>query len=242
MKAIKFFAVGITAVTLMSCNGKGMGNASLETQIDSVSYAVGMDMGIKSRKNFDEVNRDAFIAGYLHGVDSAGMKFEQKELSKIMSDYFRKKRFEEQKVKAEAAMKKAEKEFGHFKIEGEKFLAENKNKKGVITTDSGLQYIVMKEGKGNKPKRSDRVKVHYHGTLIDGTVFDSSVEKGKPYETGVGQVIQGWIEGLQLMNEGAKYKFFVPQELAYGHNPRPGVIKPFMPLIFEVELLEIKKK
>ena len=104
-----------------------------------------------------------------------------------------------------------------------------------------MQYIVLKKGKGEKPKRTDRVKVHYHGTLADGTVFDSSVDKGKPSEFGVGQVIKGWTEGLQLMNVGSKYKFFIPQELAYGATPRPGgVIKPFMPLVFEVELLEIK--
>ena len=120
-------------------------------------------------------------------------------------------------------------------------MADNKLKDGVVTTDSGLQYIVMKKGNGPMPKRSDRVSVHYHGTLIDGTVFDSSVDRGKPSEFGVGQVVQGWIEGLQLMNVGSKYKFFVPQELGYGATPRPGgAIKPFMTLVFEVELLEIK--
>jgi FKBP-type peptidyl-prolyl cis-trans isomerase FklB len=99
----------------------------------------------------------------------------------------------------------------------------------------------MTEGSGDKPTPQSKVKVHYHGTLTDGTVFDSSVDRGEPTEFGVGQVIKGWTEGLQLMSVGSKFKFFIPQELAYGANPRPGgVIKPFMPLIFEVELLEIK--
>ncbi|MDB4121425.1 FKBP-type peptidyl-prolyl cis-trans isomerase, partial [bacterium] len=125
---------------------------------------------------------------------------------------------------------------------GEKFLAENKTKEGVQTTASGLQYSVLKEGTGEKPTTASKVKVHYHGTLIDGTVFDSSVDKGEPAEFGVTQVIKGWTEGLQLMNVGAKYKFFVPSSLAYGANPRPGgVIKPNATLIFDVELLEIVK-
>jgi len=132
-------------------------------------------------------------------------------------------------------------EFGDYKKEGEKFLAENKTKPGVKTTATGLQYVVLKQGKGDAPKVSSRVKVHYHGTLTDGTVFDSSVDRGEPTEFGVGQVIKGWTEGLQLMNPGAKYKFFIPQDLGYGATPRPGgKIKPFATLIFEVELLEVK--
>ena len=131
--------------------------------------------------------------------------------------------------------------YQEIKISGEKFLEENKSNENVQVTDSGLQYIVLKQGNGQKPIENSRVKVHYHGTLLDGTVFDSSVDKGVPYETQVTQVIKGWIEGLQLMNVGSKYKFFVPQELAYGATPRAGVIKPFMPLVFEVELLEIIK-
>ena len=102
-----------------------------------------------------------------------------------------------------------------------------------------MQYIVIKEGKGKNATTTDRVKVHYHGTTVDGTVFDSSIDKGTPAEFGVTQVIRGWTEGLQLMKVGSKYKFFIPQELAYGENPRPGIIKPYMALIFEVELLDI---
>lgn len=241
MKVIKFLVVVITVSTLMSCNGQNSSITSLETELDSVSYAVGMDMAIKLKKNFSEVNEDAFVQGYKNGMDSLNLLLKEKDLNVILGDYFRKK----QRLKAEelaaANAAKAELEFGELKRTGEKFIEENKSKEGVQITDSGLQYIVLKQGSGEKPKLTDRVKVHYHGTLIDGTVFDSSVDKGKPFETGVGQVIKGWIEGLQLMNVGSKYKFFVPQELAYGATPRAGVIKPFMPLVFEVELLEIIK-
>ncbi|MFT6127841.1 MAG: FKBP-type peptidyl-prolyl cis-trans isomerase [Porticoccaceae bacterium] len=241
MKVIKFLVVVITVSTLMSCNGQNSSITSLETELDSVSYAVGMDMAIKLKKNFSEVNEDAFVQGYKNGMDSLNLLLKEKDLNVILGDYFRKK----QRLKAEelaaANAAKAELEFGELKRTGEKFIEENKSKEGVQITDSGLQYIVLKQGSGEKPKLTDRVKVHYHGTLIDGTVFDSSVDKGKPFETGVGQVIKGWIEGLQLMNVGSKYKFFIPQELAYGANPRPGgVIKPFSPLVFELELLEIK--
>ena len=125
--------------------------------------------------------------------------------------------------------------------EGEEFLAENAKKEGVITTESGLQYIIMKEGTGKKPTETSNVTVHYHGTTPDGTVFDSSVERGEPATFNLNQVIKGWTEGVALMKEGAKYKFFIPQELAYGANPRPGgPIKPYMPLIFEVELISIQ--
>jgi len=131
-------------------------------------------------------------------------------------------------------------ELESIKSEGEAFLATNKKKKGVKTTASGLQYEVLREGFGTKPGPTSRVKVHYHGTTPDGDVFDSSVDKGQPIEFGLNQVIKGWTEGLQLMSGGSKFKFFIPQELAYGANPQPGsIIKPFMPLVFEVELLEI---
>ena len=146
------------------------------------------------------------------------------------------------KKQKEEASKKVEAEFGDTKAEGVKFLEENKTAEGVQVTPSGLQYIVLKEGNGEKPTETSTVKVHYHGTLIDGTVFDSSVDRGTPAEFPVNRVIKGWTEGLQLMSVGSKYKFFIPQELAYGAFPREGgVIKPFMPLIFEVELLEVKK-
>lgn len=130
--------------------------------------------------------------------------------------------------------------FGATKLEGEEFLEANKAKEGVKVTESGLQYEVIKMGKGKKPAATDRVKVHYHGTLIDGTVFDSSVERGEPASFGLNQVISGWTEGLQLMPVGSKFRFYIPSELGYGER-QAGSIPPYSVLIFEVELLSIEK-
>lgn len=130
--------------------------------------------------------------------------------------------------------------YGDTKEQGEKFLEENKLREGVIVTESGLQYEVLKMGKGKKPAATDRVKVHYHGTLTDGTVFDSSVERGEPIVFGLNQVIAGWTEGVQLMPVGSKFKFYIPQNLGYGERAA-GSIPPYSTLIFEVELLDIEK-
>ncbi len=131
------------------------------------------------------------------------------------------------------------KRYGDVKAEGERFLEENKTKPGIITTESGLQYEVLKMGKGKRPAATDKVRVHYHGTLIDGTVFDSSVERGEPISFGLNQVIAGWTEGVQLMPVGSKFRFFIPQELGYGSH-EAGSIPPYSTLIFEVELLGIE--
>jgi FKBP-type peptidyl-prolyl cis-trans isomerase FklB len=125
------------------------------------------------------------------------------------------------------------------RADGEAFLAANKTKPGVMTTASGLQYKVDREGNGKKPDSNDKVTVHYHGTLIDGTIFDSSVNRGKTTSFGLNQVIPGWTEGLQLMSEGAKYTFYIPQNLAYGSRGQ-GKIQPFSTLIFEVELFTVE--
>ena len=122
-----------------------------------------------------------------------------------------------------------------------KFLQENKKNKKVKVTPSGLQYEILKEGKGEKPTETSQVKVHYHGTTIDGKVFDSSVDRGEPIVFGLNQVIKGWTEGVQLMPIGSKFKFYIPQELAYGENSPSPAIKPYSTLIFEVELLGIEK-
>ena len=133
-----------------------------------------------------------------------------------------------------------EKDFGANREEGEAFLAENKQRPGITTTESGLQYEILKVGKGKKPTIDSRVRVHYHGTLIDGTVFDSSVDRGEPAEFGLLGVIQGWTEVLQLMPEGSKWRVYIPQELAYGERPPMGSpIKPFSALIFDIELIKI---
>ncbi|MGA1227645.1 MAG: FKBP-type peptidyl-prolyl cis-trans isomerase [Tamlana sp.] len=226
--------LGLVAMVILvvSCNNKGMSQKPLKTELDSVSYAIGMDVAKNVKRSFDEFDNDLFIQGFVNASDSTDLIIDEAKAQELVRAYFQKKQKEEMDKRQEEALKNKE--------DGEKFLAENKTKDGVVTTDSGLQYIVLKEGSGVKPTLESRVKVHYHGTLIDGTVFDSSVDRGNPTEFGVTQVIKGWTEGLQLMAVGSKYKFFIPSDLAYGANPRPGgVIKPNATLIFDVELLGI---
>ena len=172
---------------------------------------------------------DDLIAGFIQAIkgDSAAMKMTPETAQQYLQTYF---------VEASA------KEAAQNKEAGEKFLAENKTKEGVITTESGLQYKVEKEGTGEKPTAADRVKVHYTGTLLDGTKFDSSVDRGEPAEFGVSQVIRGWTEGLQIMPAGSKYIFWIPSDLAYGERGAGQDIKPNSVLKFEVELLEVIKE
>jgi FKBP-type peptidyl-prolyl cis-trans isomerase len=232
----------IIAVALMSSCGESNDskNVALENEIDSVSYALGANMASNIVKDFSEANSEAFINGFKDVLDSATMKITLEELQGVLQPFFQKKQQEAMIKQQEEAEKAAQEQFGDVKIQGEKFLEDNKTKAGVKVTASGLQYIVLKEGKGKQPTAESNVEVHYHGTTPDGTVFDSSVERGESITFNASQVIPGWTEGLQLMKEGAKYKFFIPQDLAYGANPRPGgPIKPFMPLVFEVELIKI---
>ena len=232
MSSIKNTLAIVVIAALFSCKNQGKDVKYLETELDSVSYAVGLTMSSQLKNGFEEVKQDILIQAIRNGLDSANLLLETKDIQKTLQTYFQKKQ-EEKKISESA-------KYEVYKKQGLTFLDANKSKEGVKTTESGLQYIVLRQGKGKKPKTTDRVKVHYHGTTIDGTVFDSSVDKGVPSEFGVTQVIKGWTEGLQLMKVGSKYKFFIPQELAYGQNPRPGIIKPYMALIFEVELLDIK--
>ena len=209
----------------------------LKNIVDSVSYAIGLNMTTSIKKDFSEANFEIFIAGIKAGMTgdtNALIKIEQ--VQTIIGPYFQKKQADKQVED----LKKSE----SVKTDGLKFLEENKKKEGVVTTASGLQYVVMKEGTGAQPTATSNVEVHYHGTTPDGTVFDSSVDRGKTISFGLNQVIKGWTEGVQLMKVGAKYKFFIPQELAYGANAPQGgqgPIKPFMPLVFEVELFKINE-
>ena len=242
MKIVKILTVILMSAVLFSCNSQGVTKKSLTNEVDSLSYAIGLNMASNLKMNFKEIDTDLFIQGYRNGIDSANLLMPSIKTDSVIRAYMQKKQVADQEKQQAEALAKAEKEFGPIKEEGEKFLAENKSKEGVKTTESGLQYIVLKEGSGEKPTANSKVRVHYHGTLIDGTVFDSSVDRGEPTEFGVSQVIKGWTEGLQLMPVGSKYKFFIPQDLAYGAFPRPnGPIKPFATLIFDVELLEIVK-
>ena len=244
MKVIKFvLVVAVISTMMISCNSTGITKKSLETEGDSASYALGLDIAVKLKGNFEEVDQDLFIQGVQSGLDSTNILIDIEKVDVVLRTFFQKRQVAQQAKKKEDALKKAEDDFAEVKLEGEKFLELNKDNEGVHTTDSGLQYIVLKEGKGEKPVATSKVEVHYHGTLIDGTVFDSSVDKGKTAKFGVSQVIKGWTEGLQLMSVGSKYKFFIPQDLAYGAFPRQGgKIRPFDALIFEVELIDITKK
>jgi len=237
----KIILPAIIAVALMSsCGNNDSADVILENEIDSVSYALGANMASNIVKDFSEANSTAFINGFKDVLDSATLKITLDELQGVLQPFFQRKQQEAMIKQQEEAERAAAEQFGDVKIQGEKFLEDNKSKAGVKITASGLQYIVMKEGKGKQPTEASNVEVHYHGTTPDGTVFDSSVERGESITFNASQVIPGWTEGLQLMKEGAKYKFFIPQDLAYGANPRPGgPIKPFMPLVFEVELIKI---
>ncbi len=243
MKVFKVLFAAVLVVSLGSCNSQGVTKKSLDNDIDSVSYALGLDMGVKVKTNFTEIEKELFIQGFRNGLDSTNFMIEPSTIGQVLNTFFQKKQQEDQLKARKAAEDKALADFAEVKKEGEKFLEENKSKANVQVTESGLQYIVLKEGSGDKPTATSRVEVHYHGTLIDGTVFDSSVDKGTPSKFGVNQVIKGWTEGLQLMNKGAKFKLFVPQELAYGAFPHQGgKVRPFDMLIFEVELLDIITK
>lgn len=203
--------------------------AELLTVNDSVSYAIGMDIATRLKPTFPDIKDELFIQAINEASDSTKTLLEVENIQDVVNAYFKKKQEAESKV---------------AKADGIKFLEENKGKEGVVTTDSGLQYTVITEGSDKKPSATDNVTVHYHGTTPEGTVFDSSVNRGEPASFGLNQVIKGWTEGLQLMGEGAKFKFFIPQELAYGANAPQGgqgPIKPFMPLVFEVELIKINK-
>ena len=229
-------------IAMVSCNTQTVTKKELKSEVDTVSYALGLNMALQLKGNFDEMDKDLFIQGFKNGVDSTDVLLKNEELSGILSSFFQERQLAKQQKAQEESTKNAEIEFADVKKAGEDFLAANKSKDGVKTTASGLQYMVMKEGKGVKPVATSKLKIHYHGTSLEGKVFDSSVDRGEPYESLANQFVTGFSEGLLLMNAGSKYKFFIPYDLAYGASPRPGgPIKPFESLIFEVELLEIIK-
>lgn len=203
----------------------------LKNQIDSVSYLMGVNIGNSLGKEMSEANFELIIQGFRDAV-AKGRLVCQDSTDMVLSMYFQEK----------AMLKQAEedKKSEVYKVAGEKFLADNGKKPGVVTTASGLQYQVIKEGDGAHPSAESTVKVHYHGTTIEGIIFDSSVERGEPIEFPLNQVIPGWTEGVQLMSKGAKYKFFIPQELAYGSSSPTPVITPYSCLVFEVELLSFE--
>ena len=225
----------MVAGAFASCNtGGGKTDVSLNTFEDSASYAVGRTIGSNLKADFeaqkvgDSFDRDLVIAGLSDALNSDSAKVSKEEAQALVDRFFAK--LQEQRAEENRAA-------------GEAFLAENGAKAGVTTTESGLQYIVLKEGEGDAPTAADQVKVHYTGKLLNGEVFDSSIERNQPVDFYVRSVIPGWTEALQLMKPGAEYKLFIPSDLAYGEqgNPRGG-IGPNEVLVFDVKLIDVMKQ
>ncbi|MBR5812911.1 MAG: FKBP-type peptidyl-prolyl cis-trans isomerase [Bacteroidaceae bacterium] len=193
--------------------------------MDKFSYGLGMGIG----QNLLSMGvKDMSIEDFIKGISDVltGNKTEltHAEAQKVVNEHFQ---------------KLAEEAYAANKNAGEKFLADNAKKEGVVTLPSGLQYEVIKEGNGKKPSATDRVQCHYEGTLIDGTVFDSSIKRGEPAVFGVNQVIRGWVEALQLMQEGAKWRLYIPYDMAYGEHGAGEMIPPYSALVFDVELIKV---
>ena len=209
----------------ISINLTSMNAQKLKTEIDSVSYCIGVNIGENLKNQFSDIDIKDFMNGINDVLDKMSEpKISDAEAQKILQEYFTK----QQEMKTKMA-----------KEEGANFLAENTKKEGVISLESGLQYEILKQGSGAKPTINDNVTTHYHGTLIDGTIFDSSVDRGQPATFPVSGVIKGWTEALQLMSVGSKWRLYVPYDLAYGERGAGANIGPFTTLIFEVELISI---
>jgi FKBP-type peptidyl-prolyl cis-trans isomerase FklB len=213
-------------LAVVACKPETPKEVKLENELDSVSYSLGVNIGENINKQFEEYSLDNFIAG-MKGIlnNEEDPKISGEQATAIIQGYFTKKQGQESESMIE---------------EGRKFLETNASKEGVTVLESGLQYEVLAQGDGiNMPKLEDNVTTHYHGTLMDGTVFDSSVDRGEPASFPVNGVIKGWTEALQLMSVGSKWKLYVPYDLAYGERGAGPQIGPYSTLVFEVELISI---
>jgi FKBP-type peptidyl-prolyl cis-trans isomerase FklB len=220
----KFKLLTLLIIANLTINIK-MSAQKINNEIDSVSYSLGVNIGENIKTQFPDIDLKNFEAAIKDVLDdNKEPSISGADAQKTIQEYFTK-----QQAKASKSVVE----------EGRKFLAENSKKENVVTLESGLQYEVIKTGEGVKPTLNDQVTTHYHGTLIDGTVFDSSVERGEPASFPVNGVIKGWTEALQLMNVGSKWRLFVPFDLAYGERGAGPQIGPFTTLIFEVELISI---
>lgn len=229
---MKQLLVATACLLLMACDNSSK-KTELKSDKDSVSYSIGLDVGMTFQRQGIEVTPEAFLQGLKDASDTSGKHLMTQEQIQATMMAFQQKMME----KAQAKMME---QSGPAAAEGEKFLAENKTKPGVITTESGLQYKIVKAGKGKKPKATDRVKVHYRGALLNGTEFENSYKRGEPVIFGVNEMVPGWIEALQLMPVGSKWQIFIPAHLGFGNNAS-GPIPAGSTLIFEIELLGIQK-
>jgi len=234
-------ALMATGVVLSGCNAQpqqpaSAGNLSDQSpQSEKVSYIIGLQIGRNLKQQGFEFKPDLVLRGLRDASDTSKKpQLSDSAMQAIMSQFQMDMAMQQRTKDSAAAITN--------KAEGDKFLAENKAKEGVKTTSSGLQYKVIKEGSGPKPKATSRVTVHYRGTLLDGKEFDSSYEHGQPVTFPLNQVIPGWTEGVQLMSKGAKYQFWIPAALCYGESGSPPAIPPNATLAFEVELIDFKKE
>jgi len=214
--------------------------SGLKTAREKLSYSVGLQLGTSLKEIKEDIDFSVAVRGIEDSFNDKKLLLTQEEIMKELTAFSQKMQKKQMKI-MEEQKKKMDVLGKENKKQGEAFLAENKKKKDVITTKSGLQYIVLSKGEGKKPKATDQVKVHYKGTLINGTEFDSSYKRGEPVTFPANRVIPGWTEALQLMNVGSKYQLFIPSNLAYGERAAGPQIGPNATLIFEVELLSIEK-
>jgi len=231
MKKIKILTITVFSMSFLFVNAQ---NVQLKTEIDSLSYILGMNIGTGMKQQIEslsgEVNLDLFITALSKALRGDELLVKNNEEAMV----FLQRYFARIEAEANAA------QFEENRKEGIAFLENNKKRAGVFTTPSGLQYEIITKGRGRKPAATDRVRVHYRGTFINGTEFDSSYARNEPAVFGLNQVISGWTEALQLMPEGSKWKIYLPYHLGYGERAMAG-IPPYSTLIFEVELIEIMR-
>ncbi|MFK7924294.1 MAG: FKBP-type peptidyl-prolyl cis-trans isomerase [Bacteroidia bacterium] len=229
---MKFSLISTVSLLLLWGNLHAQKASDLKTKVDSLSYALGMDIGANLSRTGMEVDAESMYQGLVDALEGENIKFTPEQKKELVQAFQR----QAQQLQQQKAAEKAE----MAKQEGVLFLTENRKAAGVIETESGLQYKVLREGDGASPTANNVVKVHYQGSLLDETVFDSSYERGEPIEFQLNRVIKGWTEGLQLMRVGAKYRLYIPYDLAYGENGSPPTIGGYQTLIFDVELLDLR--
>ncbi len=232
---IYLLSIFFTVLILSSgcSNNYESASADLSSKTDSLSYSFGFLQGANlTAEGIDDIDLNNYVAGLIKGLEGEDAEIDQMAMQALIQNYFQELQERQMAERAEQADVNVQ--------QGRAFLEENLNNDDVFETESGLQYRVLEEGDGPRPSASDQVEVHYRGTLISDEVFDSSYERGEPVTFPLNRVIPGWTEGVQLMNVGSKYQFFIPADLAYGNNPPQGsIIPPGAVLIFEVELLDI---